>query len=241
MAQPAGWRRFPASLIMKRVLFLLWATFLVVAAAAHAELALEVPMIELKPKPGADSATVAFVFHNRGEKAVKVTTIESACSCLSVTLDKAEYAPGEKGTGVATFLVSSLTGRHEKSVHVQTNDPAQSEWVIPCVMEVPEVVRLEPKMLQWWVGDEAGTKVTRLSILGDAPMKIVSLKPYRIPAGADFSMKEITPGREYEISVTPTSTADVLLGAIMIETDSPLPLYQRQQAFYSVYRKPARP
>lgn len=208
-----------------------------VAGPAFADLALEVPVIELKPKPEDESITTSFVFHNNGTKPVKVLSIDSTCSCLSAALDKAVYQPGEKGTGKAEFKISSFVGRHEKSVQVTTDDPAQSEWVISFVIEVPAVVEIEPKTLQWWVGDPAVPKTCIVKMTGDDPMKIVKLSSTR--EKVEFSFKEVKPGREYEVTIKPTTTAEVMLGALKIETDSKIPKYQRQLAFFSVYRKPA--
>ncbi|SKB06877.1 Protein of unknown function [Prosthecobacter debontii] len=204
---------------------------------AMGELATEVPVIELKPKPEDTSVSTTFVFHNKGSKPVKILGIESACSCLSATLDKAVYAPGEKGTGKAEFQVSSFVGRHEKSVHVQTDDPEQPEWVVSFALEVPEVIKIEPKTLQWWLGDEAVAKTTKVTMTGDQPMVIKGITSTR--QNVEFSWKEISPGREYEVTVKPTNTTEVMLGALKIETDSQIPKYQRQMAFFSVYRKPS--
>lgn len=209
---------------------------LLLLAAAHADLATQSPVIELKPQPEDETIITDFVFHNKGTKPVRVLKIESACSCLSASLDKAVYQPGEKGVGKAEFKISSFIGRHEKTVHVQTDDPAQQEWVIHFVIEVPEVIKIEPKTLQWWLGDTPEPKVTKVTMLG-APMTIKNITSTR--EQVTFSWKEITPGREYEITVKPNSTAEVMLGALKIETDSQIPKYQRQLSFFSVYRKPA--
>lgn len=206
-------------------------------ASASADLVTESPVIELKPKPEDESITTDFVFHNKGTKPVKVLSIDSACSCLSASLDKAVYQPGEKGVGKAEFKISSFIGRHEKSVHVQTDDPAQSEWVINFVIEVPEVIKIEPKTLQWWLNDPAEPKVTRVIMMGAEPMKITNITSTR--EQVEFSWKEITPGKEYEVTVKPKNTTEVMLGALKIETDSKIPKYQRQLSFFSVYRKPA--
>lgn len=206
-------------------------------ASASAELVTEKPVIELKPKPEDETISTDFVFHNKGTKPVKVLKIDSACSCLSASLDKAVYQPGEKGVGKAEFKISSFIGRHEKSVHVQTDDPAQSEWVVTFVIDVPEVIKIEPKTLQWWLGDPAEAKVTRVTMQGAEPMKIMRISSTR--EQVEFSFKEIIPGKEYEVTVKPKSTAEVMLGALKIETDSSIPKYQRQLSFFSVYRKPA--
>ena len=56
----------------------------------------------------------------------------------------------------------------------------------------------------------------------------------------EFSWREIPPGREYEITLKPTTTAEILFGALKIETDSKTPKYRRQLAFFAVCRKPAK-
>ena len=208
-----------------------------ILASASADLVTEVPVIELKPKPEDETISTEFVFHNKGTKPVKVLKIDSACSCLSASLDKAVYQPGEKGVGKADFKVSSFTGRQEKSVHVQTDDPAQSEWVITFALDIPEIIKIEPKTLQWWLGDPAEPKITRVTMTGSEPMKITKITSTR--EQVQFSFKEITPGKEYEVTVTPNSTSEIMLGALKIETDSKIPKYQRQLSFFSVYRKPA--
>lgn len=220
-----------------KLFFILPILFLFSGVLLQAELATEVPVIELKPKPEDESIQTTFIFQNKGSKPVKVLSIDSACSCLSAQLDKAVYEPGEKGTGTAEFKISSFIGRHEKTVHVQTDDPAQPEWVITFVIEVPEIIRIEPKTLQWWLGDAPEPKVTKITMLGTEPMKILNLTSTR--EQVDYSFKEIVPGKEYEITVKPHSTSEVMLGALKIESDSKIAKYQRQLAFFSIFRKPA--
>lgn len=220
-----------------KVLHILLCSSALLLSSVCAELATDAAIIELKPKPEDETVTTDFVFHNKGNKPVKVLKIDSACSCLSASLDKAVYQPGEKGVGKAEFKLSSFTGRHEKTVHVQTDDPQQSEWVITFMIEIPEIVKIEPKTLQWWIGDAAEAKTSKVTITGADPMKILNITSTR--EQVEFSWKEITPGKEYEITVKPRSTAEVMLGALKIETDSKIPKYQRQLSFFSVYRKPS--
>ncbi len=220
---------------MKHLRFCL-AILIAFTTAAHADLALDVTVIELKPKPEDEVVQTTFKFRNKGTKAVKVLGIESACSCLSAELDKAEYQPGEVGTGKAEFKVSTFVGRHEKSVMVMTDDPQQPEWQVNFILDVPAVVDIEPKTLQWWVGDAPIEKTTTVKMSGDELMKIVKITATR--ENVEFAWKEIIPGREYQVTVKPKSTSEVTLGALKIETDSKIPKYQRQLAFFSIYNKP---
>ncbi len=207
--------------------------------AARAEMATELPAIEVKPKPADEVVKTTFKFRNKGTKAVKIFDLESSCSCLSAELDKAVYQPGEEGTGTAEFKVSTFVGRHEKLITALTDDPQQKEWVITFILDIPAVVDIEPKTIQWWVGEEPVEKTTTVKMNADTPMTIKNITATR--DNVEFSWKEVTPGREYRVTVKPKSTKDVTLGALKIETDSTIPKYQRQLAFFSIYNKPAEP
>jgi hypothetical protein len=207
------------------------------ASSSWAELSLDVKAIEVKPKPDDETTQVDFVFRNTGDKPVRVLRLESSCSCLNAELDKEVYAPGEKGSGKAEFKISSFTGRMEKIVKVFTDDPAQPEWEVPFILDIPSLVEIEPKMLQWWVGDEPVERSFTVKFDASMPLAITKLSATR--ENVSFSFKEITPRREYQITVQPKSTADVTLGALKIETDSTILKYQRQLAYFSIYPKPA--
>jgi hypothetical protein len=203
----------------------------------RAELVLDTPVIEVKPKPEDESVEVAFTFRNSGTKPVTIVNLDSGCSCLSASLDQRVYEPGASGTGKAEFKVSTFVGRHEKTITVTTDDPAQPRWQVPFVLDVPAVVEIEPRTLQWWLGDPAEEKSCVVKMLGDSPINIVAITSTR--ENVEFHSEEITPGREYRITVKPKSTDEVLMGALKLETDSTIPKYQRQLAFFSVFRKPA--
>lgn len=207
------------------------------AVFAHADLVLDVPVVELKPKPEDEEVETTFKFRNKGDKTVKILGLESACSCLSAELDKAEYAPGETGTGKASFKVSTFVGKHEKSVLVSTDDKKQPEWQINFILDVPAVVDIQPKTLEWFVGDKPGPKASLIRFTGDEPMKIIKITPHR-ENSVDFEWKELKEGREYLVTVTPRSTEAVMMSALKIETSSSIAKYRNQLVFFSVSRKP---
>lgn len=204
--------------------------------AASAALRLDGDHVDVKPKPEDEVASVTFTFKNDGNKPVRVLHLESACSCLSASLDKATYEPGEKGTGKAEFKVGSFTGQQEKTITVTTDDPAQTEWVVPFVIEVPEVIIIEPKMVQWWLDEKPAPKTITVKMTGKDPMKLVNVTSTRESMGYEF--KEVKEGREYLVTLTPKTTADIMIGALKLETDSKIPKYQRQLGFFGVVRQP---
>jgi hypothetical protein len=206
------------------------------AVSVRAELVLDVSAIELKPKPEDEEVETTFKFRNKGSKTVKILGLESACSCLSAELDKAEYKPGEVGTGHASFKVSTFVGRHEKFVTVSTDDPKQAEWQVNFILDVPAVVDIKPKTLEWFIGDTPGPKSSLVRFTGDEPMKIIKVTPIR--DNVNFDWKELKEGREYLVTVTPKSTQDVTMSALKIETSSSIAKYRNQLVFFSISRKP---
>lgn len=220
---------------MKRALVISLFSFLL-PVHSQAELKLDVERVPVKPKPEDEVVKVEFSFKNTGTKPVTIVGLESGCACLSASLDKRSYAPGEAGKGQAEFKVGSFVGQHEKILKVTTDDPAQTEWEVAFLLDVPEVVSIEPKNVQWWIGEQPSPKPIVVKMTGEEPMKITNITSTR--ETVDFTWKEVKPGREYTITVTPKTTADVVIGALKIETDSKIPKYARQLAFFSIVRQP---
>ena len=203
---------------------------------ASAALRLDGDHVDVKPKPEDEAISVTFSFKNDGNKPVRVLHLESACSCLSASLDSAVYQPGQKGTGKAEFRVSSFTGQQEKTISVTTDDPGQPEWVVPFVVDIPVVIDIDPKMVQWWLNEAPGPKDVTVKMTGKDPMKLLTVTSTRENMG--YSFKEVKPGREYVVTLTPKSTTDIMIGALKLETDSKIAKYQRQLAFFGVVRQP---
>ena len=208
--------------------------FFLLTATLQAELVFDQNPLEIRPKPEDEEIETTFTFTNKGSKPLRINGLESSCSCLQASLDKAVYEPGEKGTGRAKFKISSFTGKQEKALHIYTDDPADPDKVLMAIIDVPVMVVVEPKLLEWVVGEKPDAKDVVIKMAGKDPMKITEIKSTRESVSASFV--EVTPGREYRITVKPTTTEDVIIGAITITTDSTIPKYQRQMTFFNVVR-----
>ncbi len=210
------------------------ATIFCLTHALDAELALDQNPLVINPKPEDEIVETTFTFTNKSEKPLRITGLDSSCSCLEASMDKAIYQPGEKGTGRAKFKISTFTGKQEKALHIYTDDPAEPDKVLMTIIDVPVLVTVEPKLLEWVIGEKPEAKDFIIKMIAKEPMKITEVKSTRESVAVSFT--EITPGREYHVTVKPTSTADVLIGAVTIMTDSKIPKYQRQLAFFNVVR-----
>jgi hypothetical protein len=214
----------------------LTAILLTLPLITSAELRLDVKEVSVKPKAEDEVIKVQFTFKNHGSKAVRILNMESTCSCLSANLDKPVYQPGEAGKGDAEFKVSSLVGQTQKSMKITTDDPDQPEWLVPFLVDIPVVVTVEPANVQWWLGEAPTEKKVSIKFAKDHPMKITDISATR--ENVQFSHKEIVPNHEYELTVKPTSTNDITIGALKIVTDSKVPKYARQMAFFSIVKQP---
>ncbi len=200
----------------------------------RAGLVFDVNPLPVNPKAEDEEIEATFTFTNTGDKPIRITGLESTCACLEASLDKAVYAPGEKGVGKAKFKVSSFVGKHEKFLHIYTDDPMEPDKVLTAILDVPEIIEIKPNNLQWAVGSAPEPKEYVIKMLGTDEMRITNITATR--QNVTFEKKEITPGREYRIIVKPTSTAEVTIGALKIETDSKIPKYARQMAFFSIVK-----
>jgi hypothetical protein len=217
--------------MMRWILALLfYPTFLV------AELKLDSEFVDVKPAPTDEQIKVKFSFKNVGTKPVKIIDIQSTCACLSANLDKRVYEPGAEGKGDAEFRVSQFVGKHEKSITVTTDDPAQPEWIVPFILVVPAIVSIEPTNVQWWIGEEPTEKKTTVRFDKSYPMQITKVSSTR--ENVTWRINEVEPNQHYEIWIKPTGTQDITIGALKVETDSKIPKYARQMAFFSIVNQP---
>lgn len=215
-----------------RTLLLTAAAAWALATVLPAGLKMDQDPLKLNPKPEDEEIESTFTFTNTGKKPLHVTGLESSCSCLEASLDKSTYAPGEKGRGKAKFKVSSFTGKHEKFLHIYTDDPDAKDVVVTAVIDVPEVVQVEPKMVEWLVNGKPEPRHYTVKMVGKDEIHIKSVSSTREGVKADFA--EIKPGREYQITVTPQDTSGIVVGAVRIDTDAKIPKYQRALSYFNI-------
>jgi len=64
-----------------------------------------------------------FEFTNVGEGTLIVKNVSTSCGCTGAMVgEKKDYLPGESGKVKVTFNTQGRTGKHEKTVTVETND-----------------------------------------------------------------------------------------------------------------------
>ena len=70
------------------------------------------------------SVTCGFTFHNETKRSLKISSVNTSCSCQAVQLDKVLYLPGEAGRFVVRLDPSSQSpGPHSYTVTVDYENP----------------------------------------------------------------------------------------------------------------------
>ncbi len=215
----------------------LLAASLAAASWAQAGLEFEQPVQNVSVKIEDGEIAARFAFKVTGNRPVKITDIRTFCSCVRAeTADgKMEFQPGESGVIDTAFEVGGFEGELSKEVVVTTDDAAQAESRLVLKLSIPGLFQIAPAQLIWQVGEAAVAKTVNIKVLGGDPVVIKAAVPSR--EVMKTSIREISPGKEYEISVTPSSTEAKVLGLVRVETDSKFSRYQKRLVFFNITDK----
>jgi hypothetical protein len=179
------------------------------------------------------SVVVDFEFENKTDSVVEISRYESTCSCMSAQVKggKMRYEPGEDGMVRATFDMGNFSGEVDKVLVIWLKgDPEDKPSIkLTSRVHIPILVSLEPKTVQWNIGDKSEVKAVKITMNYPAPIRILKLSGSNPLFNQE--LKTIEEGKRYELCITPSSTAAPGLGIIRIETDCPVSRHKVQQAF----------
>ncbi len=183
---------------------------------ADASLQWEQKEVVLHPNFGAASAVAQFKYKNTGDKPVRFVNVRTSCGCTTTAMKKEEVAPGESGQIDATFKIGASTGTAEKTVRVETDDPAEPVTTLVLRAEIPSALNLKPTFVYWKNSEPAKSKVvtaTTAASLGTKNLKVSSSTP-------EIATK-VTPAgpNQFKIEVTPKNTSNEIKATITVETE----------------------
>ena len=215
---------------------------LLVARTAFAEMVFEKTVVEIDVKPGENEVIASFPFEIKGEEETIVGS-EVFCTCVGkprvepLNPDrsaKLNWKVGEKGVIKLKMETAQFLGTVEKGAALKLLGRAEPITLMIRV-NIPELIRVEPTNLKWDLGGAADEKVAKITIKHDQPIKILEhvgrnteIFPYRLVTSRE--------GWEYEVRVTPSSTAKAGLGMISLRTDSEHPRFKRAAVYATVRR-----
>ncbi len=200
---------------MNLIIFLL----LALATPVFGQLKWENPEQTLTANPLDKVIVAKFRFTNVGTASVKITDMQPSCGCTTAFLEKKEYAPGESGEIEARFKPGGRHGRQEKWIVVKTDWVPPQPTILRFTIDIPEAITIQPELVLWRVGDQPKPKTIRITIPDGIPAKVVSVQADN--AAVKLELREIRPGKELEVKVTPTTTSQPENANLLIRTDYP--------------------
>jgi Protein of unknown function (DUF1573) len=200
---------------MKLLLFLLC----LFAGSAFGQLTWATTEQTFNSKPQDKEVVAKYKFTNSGTKPIKIQNVRTSCGCTTAALSKTEYAPGESGEIEAKFAFSGRTGKQEKAIMVATSANPEQPTILKLNVYIEEAIKIEPEVVLWRVGEQAGPKAIHIVIADSAPAKIVSVISDN-PA-LKVNLTEVKSGKEYEAQIIPDSVAQPAAATVIIRTDYP--------------------
>lgn len=193
--------------------------FLCLIAPAFAQLKWDQPQQIFAPKPGEKTANARYRFTNIGASTVSIIDVRPSCGCTTTTLAKKEYAPGESGEIEAKLNFAGHVGHQEKWIYVTTNLAGSEPTVLSLAVDIPPEVTIQPEFVMWRVGDPLEPKTMRIVIPDGIPTKLVAAQSDN--PMMQVQLREVQPGKEWEVKVTPASTREPIKAAVSIRSDYP--------------------
>jgi hypothetical protein len=164
-------------------------------------------------------AAFAFTFVNNGESPIVIKKVLPSCGCTTADSDRKVYLPGDKGTISVKIEIGTAQGELDKSVVVETSDVNNPTTTLSAHVDIPRLVSFSPDpYVRWDQHGDANQKTVKVKVEAPFPIKITGIKSWHEKINA--TLKEITPGKEYEVTVWPTDTKDVINNAIELLNDA---------------------
>lgn len=209
------------------------------ATLGHAGLVFDADVVQETAAATQTTHESKFRFKVQGDRPITIKEVQTTCGCLSATADKKTYAPGETGTVSAVISLGAFEGEITKSVYVHSDDPAASKLQLQMKITIPKLMEITPDVTTWQVGDPPVTRTVTIKVLYDKPIEVTRVTTERKKFALE--LKEITKGREYQIKITPETTAEPTLGALRISTTCDVPRYKNRLAFFNIVRPRSSP
>lgn len=200
-------------------------------ASGKDELSFKETVVPVKVAPDQDSITASFPFTNTSGVPVTISKIHVSCDCTTAGAkdNKLTYAPGESGSISAVMKTGNFSGTVDKDMTVHANGSA---YKLVIRAQIPDIIRMEPRKLEWAKGETPAPKTIKIAISRELPVNLTTVDL----TGDAFNYEPVTvkKGREYKIIVTPKSTDKPAFNTIWVRTDSTVPRYKRQMGFLTI-------
>jgi len=160
---------------------------------------------------------------NIGTDTLNVDEVSTSCGCTATLLSKNRIPPKGNGTLEISFDSKKFSGKVEKAVSFETNDPDHNKMRILFTALVSKVLEVSTDHLVYNVVqlDTSNIKEITLSNVGDKPVRITNISSTSNDISFEIANKEIPPGTQgiIKCNLQPKETG-IKKGEIHIKTDN---------------------
>jgi uncharacterized membrane protein YozB (DUF420 family) len=185
----------------------------------------------VRADPGAATLDVFFKVENTADTPAAITSLESGCECLDVSIDLNPIPAKSVATIKGTFDITKLRGSAERKI-VVTPEGRTRPVFLNTRIEIEPVYEIDPPMITWAKGSAPDTRTVAFKVVRKEPVHILSAESKRPEVACKVVEKE--KGRLYHLELTPASTEASMLGIVRIETDCEIESYARPLAYFSI-------
>jgi hypothetical protein len=205
-------------------------SILLLVTTACAQLTFDKAEMEITAKPDEDSLVVEFPFVNNTANEQTISSIQSYCSCMEVKATSQKIAAGGKGVLRATLDIKNLHSIVSKTAEVHLAGSSKPQY-ITVKANIPELVTIEPRSLQWSFTEPRAAKTVRVTMKHDTPIQLLSVKS--LNNAFTCEKRTVEEGKIYEITVTPPleQITAAVFGRLQIETDSKYSRHKSKECF----------
>jgi hypothetical protein len=187
-------------------------SFVTLVAASEVPLKWDntVKTIDTAPVPRKTSYDLEYHFTNTGDSSVRIISAKTSCGCMIVQIGNDEYAPGESGVLRVKYNVSNPRNAKSRKIVVETDF---GYVFLEARVSSNQRAFVDPDMMSWTIKQGRQTQVATLETQINGSISAISSSDTEFEVDA----KEVTPGRKYQIFVTPKSATKPMRALINVE------------------------
>ena len=202
----------------------------------HAGVEFKTARVLLQPRPDQQEVEALFSFTNDSDSPARVLAAISGCTCLKTDFTRGEIPAGGKGRVSGIFKTTNQPGVVDKMIQVRVEENGKQR-VIPLTVavEVPQLVRVEPRTLAWTAGGEAKEQTFVVTMNWEKPIRVMEVTSSQ--PGFEIRVETVIEGAEYRVYVKPVDVAVPMLGIFHFRTDCEFEKFARPIAFGHVRKQ----
>lgn len=172
-----------------------------------------------------DKLTHVFRFRNAGDAVLQISNVRSSCGCTGALLSASRLSPGDLGELRLTFDSTNFKGAIQKTVSVDSNDPAHPQINFALQGNVKAEILLEPERVNWGRVQKGSLLSSSLTLtnVGSATIRLQSPTVTSPDIQAILDELILPPGKQVKLQITAKFSEQKtrIRGYVIIATDYP--------------------